>query len=293
MSSRVVEFEELEPLAIGAWILGAGGGGDPYHSYLNLRELYAKGVRIELIDPMALADHALVAVVSAMGAPLVGEERLDDPVIAARAVEIMSDYLGERFDAVMAVEIGGSNGLQPFMVAAIMDLPVVDADAMGRAFPEAQMTSFAIGGLKPYSMALADIRSNSVVITESASWKWTERLSCVVCTEMGSTAATCKAPRTGAEVKQWGLLNTVSRALRIGHSVLEARRGQQDPIAAVLQSEGGLRLFTGKVTDIERRTTGGFLRGLARLDGLGLDNGHTYFLEFQNEFAVGKRNRDV
>ena len=164
---------------------------------------------------------------------------------------------------------------------------------MGRAFPEAQMTSFAIGGLKPYSMALADIRSNSGVITESASWKWTERLSCVVCTEMGSTAATCKAPRTGAEVKQWGLLNTVSRALRIGHSVLEARRGQQDPIAAVLQSEGGLRLFTGKVTDIERRTTGGFLRGLARLDGLGLDNGHTYFLEFQNEFAVGKRNRDV
>lgn len=210
MTGRVIRVEELEPLAIGVWILGAGGGGDPYHSYLNMRELYAQGARVELIDPLVLPDHARVAVVSAMGAPLVGEERLDDPDIAARTVQLMTDYLGEPFDAVMAVEIGGSNGLQPFMVAAVMDLPVVDADAMGRAFPEAQMTSFAIGGLQPYPMALADIRNNGVVITESASWQWIERLSRVVCTEMGSTAATCKAPRSGAEVKQWGLLNTVS-----------------------------------------------------------------------------------
>ena len=151
---RHLRAEELEPLAIGVWILGAGGGGDPYHSYLNLRELYARGARVQLLDPMELADDARVAVVSAMGAPLVGEERLDDPQIAARAVQIMTEYLGEPFDAVMAVEIGGSNGLQPFMVAAVMDLPVVDADAMGRAFPEAQMTSFAIGGLQPYPMAV-------------------------------------------------------------------------------------------------------------------------------------------
>ena len=193
----------------------------------------------------------------------------------------------------MAVEIGGSNGLQPFMVAAVLGLPVVDADAMGRAFPEAQMTSFAIGGLQPYPMALADIRDNSVVITESASWKWTERLSRVVCTEMGSTAATCKAPRTGAEVKQWGLLYTVTQALRIGHTVAQARRDLQDPIEAVLESEGGVRLFTGKVSDIERRTTGGFLRGKASLDGLGADRDQEYVLEFQNEFAIGRRGGEV
>jgi DUF917 family protein len=50
----------------------------------------------------------------------------------------------------MSVEIGGGNGLQPLLVAAQMGIPVVDADAMGRAYPEAQMTSFAIGDLPMY-----------------------------------------------------------------------------------------------------------------------------------------------
>ena len=37
---RPIERDELEPLATGAWILGTGGGGSPYLSYLNLRKLY-------------------------------------------------------------------------------------------------------------------------------------------------------------------------------------------------------------------------------------------------------------
>ena len=152
------------------------------------------------------------------------------------------------------------------------------------------MTSFAIGDLTPYPMALADIRENAVIITESASWKWTERLSRVVCTELGSTAATCKAPRTGAEVKRWGLHHTVTRAIEIGRTVQRARAELRDPVAAVLEAESGLKLFTGKVAAIERRTTGGFLRGSATFDGLGADREQHFELEFQNEFAIGKRN---
>jgi DUF917 family protein len=48
---RQIERGELEPLATGAWILGTGGGGSPYLSYLNMRKLYADGSRINLMDP--------------------------------------------------------------------------------------------------------------------------------------------------------------------------------------------------------------------------------------------------
>jgi hypothetical protein len=34
---RDIQRDELEPLATGAWILGAGGGGNPYLSYANVR----------------------------------------------------------------------------------------------------------------------------------------------------------------------------------------------------------------------------------------------------------------
>jgi hypothetical protein len=287
---REVGIDELEPLAIGAWILGAGGGGDPYHSLLNIRELYRQGRRVTLMDPAALADDDLVAVVSNMGAPLVGQERLSDPAVAARPVLMMQEYLGRSFQSVMSLEIGGGNALQPLLVAAILDLPVVDADCMGRAFPEAQMTSFAIGDLPMFPLCLADIRDNQVIVTRAASWKWMERISRKVCTEVGSIAATCKAPRTGREVKEWGILNTVTHAITIGRAVQDAQRRHDDPVAAVLQAAGGMLLFTGRITDIDRRTTEGFLRGSARVDGLDEDRGHEFRLEFQNEFAIGFRD---
>src|SRR3990172_5625071 len=132
---RPVSAAEIEPLAIGAWILGTGGGGSPYLALLNMRALYRQGARVSLLDPLDLADDDLVAVVSNMGAPLVGQERLTDPRTVARAVEMMEEYIGRRFRAIMTVEIGGGNALQPFMAAALLDRPVVDADALGRGLP--------------------------------------------------------------------------------------------------------------------------------------------------------------
>ena len=186
---RITE-SDLEALATGAWILGAGGGGSPYHSLLNLRQLYRQGKSIRLLDPAALEDPDRVAVVSTMGAPLVGQERLSDPALAVKPVRMMEKYIGRSFQAVMALEIGGGNALQPFLVGALMDLPVVDADAMGRAFPEVQMTSFAIGDLEMFPVALADVRDNEVIVSRAASWTWMERISRKVCAELGSIAAT-------------------------------------------------------------------------------------------------------
>src|SRR5262249_58491569 len=93
---------DIEALAVGAWILGTGGGGSPYHSLLNMRRLYREGVRVHLMDPQALADDDDVAVVSNMGAPLVSQERLADSRLAAKAVEVMQGYLGRRLRRVVA-----------------------------------------------------------------------------------------------------------------------------------------------------------------------------------------------
>lgn len=140
----------------------------------------------------------------------------------------------------------------------MLDRPVVNADAMGRAYPEAQMTSFAIGNLPMFPLSLVDVRDNEVIVTRAASWKWMERISRKVCTEVGSTAATCKAPRTGKEVKEWGIHYTVTKATELGRAVMAARARHDDPVQAVLDHEGGKQLFRGKVVDVARETTGGF-----------------------------------
>ncbi len=254
-------LEALDALAIGAWILGTGGGGDPYFSLLEAREQLAAGKRARVIDPLSLADDALVACVGQMGAPLVKQERLVDGPVIASTITMMEEYLGRKFEAVMLWEIGGNNGFQAILSGMLLDLPIVDCDAMGRAFPQADMTTFSICELTPYPWTMVDIRRNRIIFAEAEDWSWMERMTRRACTVLGSSAATCKAPRTGAEVKSSTCLHTLTQALRIGRTVVAARRAHEDAVAAVVQSEGGLVLFRGKIVDVMRRTTEGWLQG--------------------------------
>ncbi len=287
---RTLTLDDIEALAGGAWILGTGGGGSPYLGLLNMRRLYAEGHRVELISPFDLNDTDWIAVVSNMGAPLVGQERLADSRNIARAVEVQETMLGAKFRAVMPLEIGGGNSIQPLMAAAHLGLPVVDADTMGRAYPEAQMTSVAVGELRPYPCVLYDPRGIEAVVTKVPSWRWMERVSRRICVEMGSIASTCKAPRTGAELKEWGIHFSVSKAIGIGRRVLAARRSHEDPVAAILDAAQGKLLFGGKVVDVERRTTEGYLRGRIIIDGLDDDRGSQVEIVFQNEWIVAWRD---
>ncbi|QCK85561.1 DUF917 domain-containing protein [Phreatobacter aquaticus] len=283
---RELSIDDIESLSVGAWILGTGGGGSSYLGLLNMRALYAEGYRVSLMQPADLADDDWVAAVSNMGAPLVGQERLTDSRTIARAVDLMERHTGYRFRGIMALEIGGGNSIQPLMAAAHLGRPVIDADMMGRAYPEAQMTSVAVGDLKPYPLSTVDCRGLESVVEKVPTWKWMERVSRKICVEYGSIASTCKAPRTGREVKDWGIHGTTTKAIEIGHAVREAQRRHEDPIAAILSVEPGKVLYRGKVMDVERRATEGFLRGRTRFDGIDEWKSTSMELAFQNEWIV-------
>ncbi|HEY4169511.1 MAG TPA: DUF917 domain-containing protein, partial [Reyranella sp.] len=216
MALRDITLDDIESLAVGAWVLGTGGGGSPYLALLNMRALYKDGHRVQLMPAADLADDDWVAAVSGMGAPLVGQERLTDSRTIARAVALMEEHIGARFRGIMSLEIGGGNSIQPMMAAAHLKRPVIDSDMMGRAYPEAQMTSVAVGDLKPCPLTTVDVRGLESVVENVPTWKWMERVSRKICAEYGSTASTCKAPRTGAEVKKWGIHGTTTKAIAIG-----------------------------------------------------------------------------
>src|SRR5207249_8289397 len=102
-------------------------------------------------------------------------------------------------------------------------------------------------------------------------------------------AATCKPPRTGREVKDWGIHFTVTKAIDIGRRVRAAQRRHDDPVAAILDEAEGKLLFRGKVVDVARRTTEGFLRGRAAIEGLDEDRDSRLEIAFQNEWVVAWR----
>ena len=61
---------------------------------------------------------------------------------------MVGSFYNRKIDALMPIEAGGVNSMLPFAAAARLGLPLVDADGMGRAFPELQMVTFTIGGVR-------------------------------------------------------------------------------------------------------------------------------------------------
>src|SRR4030088_613249 len=58
MPLRDITLEDIESLAVGAWVLGTGGGGSPYLGLLNMRALYKEGHRVKLMPSADLLDDA-------------------------------------------------------------------------------------------------------------------------------------------------------------------------------------------------------------------------------------------
>ena len=284
---------KLEALAIGAGILGTGGGGNPYYGKLHVRRLLRKGYRVQIVAPDEVPDDALVVSVGGMGAPTIGIERIhrgDEPLVALRALE---QHLGRPATHLVPGEIGGANALRPMAVGALAGLPVVDGDGMGRAFPELRMDTFAIYGVPATPAALADIYHNVVLFPWLRDAITLERYARAVTIQMGGAAGFAFPAMTGSELRRVVIPFTVTLAVELGEAVLSARRRHRDPIEAALAVSGGCLLFRGKIVDVERRLAAGFARGTVRLEGLAEDRGSQLRIDFQNENLIAYRDGEV
>ncbi len=275
--------DDMEAVALGGAFLGTGGGGDPYIGKLMARAAMKDGGAVRVVDASKVPDDALCVPVCMMGAPTVMVEKLPNGEEALAALQALEAHLGRKADYLICIEAGGLNSTIPFAVAAATGLPLIDGDGMGRAFPELQMVTFTIHDVAATPMVIADDKGNSGVLN-TISNQWTERLARAATVEMGGAALVALYPMSGAQVKRALLRDTLSLVHEIGRTILAERRANRHPGDALIRRCGGVDLCTVRVTDIERKTVGGFARGRARLVGLDADQGREFALSFQNEF---------
>jgi DUF917 family protein len=222
----------------------------------------------------------------------VGIEKMRD-LQAYYAYQALETYMGKKATALISNEIGGSNSLEPVMPAAIARLPIVDADGMGRAFPELQMKTFFAYGVPYTPLVLADEKGNTCIFTEAISATWLERMARAVTIQMGCVACYAVAPMTADQVRRTAVPNTLTLARAVGGAVRQARVSHRDPVEAILDVHPGKVLFHGKIIDVERRTTSGFARGKLAIEGLGAYSGGRMDIEFQNENLIARVDGDV
>ena len=282
----VLTENDLRALALGAALLGTGGGGNPYVGMLRTRELMRKGARVRILPLDALPDDIWVGEVGGIGAPVVGVEKIEQGEECYRAMRAVEATAGIKMGAVISAEIGGANSMEPVISAAQSGLPVLDGDGMGRACPEVQMSTFMIDGASVAPAAIADEKGNVVVFRDVIDMFWLEALARGVAVTMGAAAGFAVAPMRMDFVRRTAVPGTVSQAIRIGHAILDARAKRRNVLDAVVAATGATVFFTGKISDIHRALVGGFARGTARIEGTDSWAGSQARIAIQNENLV-------
>jgi DUF917 family protein len=290
MTNRIT-LDNLDDFATGATVLGTGGGGDPYIGTLMARQAIAEHGPVELLNPRDVHDDKLVVPSAMLGAPTVMVEKLPRGSESTDAFEALETYMGQEAYATMSIEAGGLNSTVPIAVAAELGLPLVDADGMGRAFPEVQMVTLTMGGISATPMSIADEKGNSVFL-ETNDNEWAEQFARTTSIEMGGSCMIATYAHTGRELREHAILDSMSLAREIGETIRTAKSSSTDPVEALLKLTDGFELFEGKILDVERRTEGGFAVGEATIDGTDDYEGRTLQLDFQNENLVARDSEE-
>lgn len=280
---RKIGLKEVEDIALGASLLGAGGGGDPYYGKLMAIGAIKECGPVDLIEPDEVPDDAVIMPIAMMGAPTVLCEKGTGGNEYKVIYDMVSQYLGKSVYAVMPMEAGGVNSMLPIAAAARLDLPMVDCDGMGRAFPELQMVTFTIGGVSATPMALTDEKGNSAIFNTITN-KWTEELARAVTMSCGGSVTVALYVMDGATMKAYGVKNIVTRSEMLGKAIRNVKnQAGLSPEEAFLKASEGYGLFKGKIVDVLRETNGAFNLGHIILDGIGDFRGKRAEVTFQNE----------
>ncbi|KAF8903926.1 hypothetical protein CPB84DRAFT_1746030 [Gymnopilus junonius] len=276
--------------------LTCGGGGSPYPAYLICRQILRDGGLIRIIDHTSLKDDDVVARGGFMGSPSVGSERIRSGEHLRIAGRELAKYCGiNKFSATLCDEIGGSNGMQSLQMSKYYDVPALDGDLMGRAYPMLNQVLPAVYN-RPNSLvpcSLNDGSGNTVLLTTVKNDHFVESIMRVVTTEMGSSAALCPPPLSVGDARDFGVTHSQSQAWRIGRAVAICRQmntssNMKGVANAILKLQNGVRLFIGKIIDISREVRAGFTWGQVRVARLRDDE-----LEDTSEIAESRQNEEA
>jgi len=207
-------------------------------------------------------------------------------------LNLLEKYFKKGVDFISPIEAGGINSTIPLVVAAEKRKPAIDANGMGRAFPELQMVTFHIYGIKATPMALSDERGNAVILDTINNY-WAEKIARVITVRVGGSAWIAIYPTYGKLFKNAAIENSISFAIEIGETINEAKKMGRNPIDALIELVRGYELFKGKIVDVQRFNIGGFARGEAVIQGLEDYKNSKMTIKFQNENLVAIRDGEI
>ena len=227
-NTHVLTEEEIDYFSIGSGYLGSGGGGEVRLARIAALSSLRNGNPLTMIrDINKLCEDDYVVVIGNVGMPEVMIEKLASRSSGSIVIENIKRTIEEKVGhsinlaGVALIEIGGGNGLFSGAQAAVMGVPMLDLDTMGRAFPSILMTSTIIDGeFDDHVVVLAkeDEKGDCIEIHKKTLQEC-EKVMFQCLEENGGSMFAAMMPITVKQAKKWCIQGTISTAIEIGRRV--------------------------------------------------------------------------
>ncbi|HDK27092.1 MAG TPA: DUF917 domain-containing protein [Candidatus Atribacteria bacterium] len=301
MTLKKINREDLEPLLESLAIFGTGGGGSPDWGRGIILNDFKRGREYTIIDPKEVEDDAVVVSGGIMGSVKMLDnmnfyellEYWENNFELEVAFREMEKELSKKIDYIVPFEMGGLNTPIILSLGARVGIPVIDGDALGRAAPETQMTSFIGYGISLTPMPLVDHVGNVMVVRKTVNPVYPDQIGRFIVTRGGGLVANNHYPMSGRQLKNSVIPNTISKAIKIGKSLINARNNSEDPIDVFRKIVSGINIFHGKVIEINEEESEGFYFTKVKLIGLEKDINNSCEIVIKNETMICWKNGEL
>jgi DUF917 family protein len=296
--TRLLKLEDVENLVVGATIFGTGGGGDPEEGLSLLRKDLSEGRRLQLASRNDLNPESIVVCayhcgsIAAPGQEGAGKRREETrhEGFMLAALRAMETRLGKRVGGVIATEIGGGNTPAALHLAALLGVPAIDADQVGRSAPELVQSSYLVNGVEATPSVVADTKGDITVVEKYGSPAQYEAIVRSLAVAAGGSAFVIDSPVPAARAFTAGIEGTVSKAIELGKAIGNAAGKREDPVVAAKRFLDAFTLFHGEISEYTLEEKAGFLVGDVWIDGRKECSGSKLRVWVKNENIVAWRD---
>ncbi|KXF83237.1 DUF917 domain-containing protein [Enterovibrio coralii] len=272
---KTLNLQDMQDAILGAHFYACGGGGALVNGEDLLRAVSSyfpdeQSVCIEYLDIQDVKDTDTLPVLAAMGSPQKFLEKgySKSPITAFEQLE---EATQTRFTTLSPVETGPVAYGMSLLVAAAKNIPIINGDGGGRAFPCLQLSTFANVDLDhPISVSPAMLTSEKSLSEDGG----VIRIDCQSSTDVDAMtrgiistsesfdhrASLASFPMTGRQLKQENAVvaDMLMKSIELGRDIRQLVNDKLSCFSAIEKLAGSQLVMKGRLTNVETKTVGGF-----------------------------------